>query len=461
MKTPNPIQLTIAIGAALALAQPLAAQSPLTLGKAFERADQNAFANRISAAEADVAGARRTEAMRGILPSFRAEGGFVRTTDPIGVFGATLRQRRIAAANFDPARLNYPDAVTNYGSAVVLEQPIFNADAYLGRTAAAHGAQSVSAMSTWVLTDTRLDVVRAYFGTVLAVEKVAALEQAGRAGLSHAVQAQKLVDAGLATRSDALLAQVRADEIAVQALEARGDVDIARRQLAVLLGAPEDTAFTLPDNLPTTNQMQDLLSADITQAAEQRSDIAAARFGLSAATADARRALSVFLPRLNGFARYDWNSSGSMYGGPSAWSVGVMATWTPFAGAAELADRDATAARKRMAATQLEAVRAQAALDVAQAENKRVVSVKRLEVALRAAAQSREAHRIVAAKYAGGLATITELLDAAAIETQSTLALAAARYNAVVVEAERRRAAGSNLSELPSQLIIETAKNDQ
>ena len=32
---------------------------------------------------------------------------------------------------------------------------------------------------------------------------------------------------------------------------------------------------------------------------------------------------------------------------------------------------------------------------------------------------------------------------------------------AQLVEAERRRAAGSNLSELPSQLIIETAKNDQ
>ena len=64
--------------------------------------------------------------------------------------------------------------------------------------------------------------------------------------------------------------------------------------------------------------------------------------------------------------------------------------------------------------------------------------------------QSAEAHRIVGRKYDGGLATVVELFDAAAIEWQSRLAFAEARYQAIAAAAGRLRALGLGLDPLTS-----------
>jgi outer membrane protein TolC len=48
----------------------------------------------------------------------------------------------------------------------------------------------------------------------------------------------------------------------------------------------------------------------------------------------------------------------------------------------------------------------------------------------------------VSRKYDGGLATVVELLGAAAVETQSALRLSHARYQAITTAAERLRALG-------------------
>ena len=102
----------LAVGLAVLLARPAAAQQ--TLADALRAADRGAFGNRIAAGAAHAASAQALAPLRGILPSVRVEAGYVRTTDPIGAFGSTLRQRTITQADFAPDRLNYPSAVGNY-----------------------------------------------------------------------------------------------------------------------------------------------------------------------------------------------------------------------------------------------------------------------------------------------------------------------------------------------------------
>jgi len=97
-----------------------------------------------------------------------------------------------------------------------------------------------------------------------------------------------------------------------------------------------------------------------------------------------------------------------------------------------------------------EAAGARAALDRAQAERALQVALTRLEFARRAADQSAEAHRIVSRKYVGGLSTVAELLDAAATETNTHLALSAARYDLIAAIAARRQAMGLDVAALAS-----------
>jgi outer membrane protein TolC len=265
-----------------------------------------------------------------------------------------------------------------------------------------------------------------------------------------------MVKTGFATKSDALLAVVKAGEIETQLIEARGEAELAIKSLALLLGDDSKTTFTLPQVLPGASAVRAALDFTTTEAnMELRSDVAAARAAARASAVDVTRALSLYLPRLNAIARYDWHSPDRLYGGDNNWTVGVMATWTPFAGASEIAERRAAGARAAEAKAGLEGARAQASLEIAKALIDEKVALSRLAISERSEQQSREAHRIVARKYQGGLATVVELLQAAAIETQSQLALSHARYAGITAAAEGLRVRGLDPAALADKLSSE------
>jgi len=431
--------------AALGLAATPAAAQQLSLAEALRRADAGAYANRIAAGQHTERAGQRQMALRGILPTLRAEGGFVRTTEPLGAFAATLRQRTVTLASFDPARLNYPPPTGNWGAALVAEVPLVNVDAWAGRRAADQGAAAGAAAGEWTRLGTRTDVIRAYYGAVLAIERVATLTAAAAAAQGHVRQAEAMVREGLATRSDALLAAVKAGEIEAQLTEAHADARDARRQLAVLVGAPAETSFVLPVSLPSADRIRLIAVPDTVAAVvAARADVDAAERGLAAARADAVRAKSAYLPRVNSFARLDWNSPSGLYAGDDSWSVGLMLSWTPFAGGSEIGDIRSAGGREAAARAMAEAAAARAGLELAQTRAALQVALARLDIAERAVAQSAEAHRIVTRKYEGGLAGVVELLDAAATETASALGFAHARFAAIAAAAARRQATGGD-----------------
>lgn len=428
----------------------LAAQAPLTLAQALERAERSAYANRIAAGQSAAQAGQALAPYRGILPSLRVESGYLRTTDPLNAFGFTLRQRAVTPAAFAPARLNDPNATGNLMTGVVVEQPLFNADAWLGRAAASNASKAAGAAERWTRSGTAVDVVRAYWGAVLARDQVRTLRIALDAAHAHVRQAESMVRQGMATRSDALLASVKSGEVEAMLLGAESQARLAQHGLAVLMGDPADSAFSLPDSLPGTAGVVALSdrAASSAEPPAGRADVEAAELAREAANADARRATALYLPRLNGFGRVDWNTPNTPFGGKSAWTLGVMLSWSPFAGGSELAEIRSAKGRRDAARAMSDAAAAQAGLELSRATDAVDLALARLTIASRSVDQSREAHRIVGRKYDGGLATVTELFDAAAVETASALGDVAARYEVIVAVAERRRAEGRDLGPL-------------
>lgn len=444
---------------ALALPGLAPAQSPLRLADALAEADRRAFANRQASANAANSRAQAALPLKGILPSARVEGGFVRTTDPIGAFGTTLRQRAVTPAAFDPARLNDPAPVNNVMGGLVLEVPVFNADALTGWRAAKSAADANEAMADWTAVNTRTMVVRAYYGAVLAEEKVAMLTQAKRAAEAAVKQVESMVRQGLVTKADQLQASVRAGEIESQLLAARNDAVTARQQLAMLLGRTDTTLVALPAALPADSVVRAFARSTPTDGGERtvawtRDDVRAAQLGARAASADRQRAAATLLPRVNGFARYDYNSPARLYAGKPNWTVGVMGSWSLFGGASELADVSGATARARGARASEEAAQVNARVESDAAARAVTLAMQRLELATTAEAQSREAYRLVEKRYAGGLASIAELLGAETAATGATLAQAAARYALIDALAQHRRAIGADpgaLAQLDAQ----------
>ena len=430
-------------------AQPAGAQ--ITLAQALRQADRSAYANRAAAATASAQDARAIAPLQGVLPNVRLEAGYTRTTDPIGVFGDKLRQGIATQADFDPARLNSPAAMGNYQGGVVLEQPIFNADAWAARTAARRGADASHASAAWTRLSTRVDVVHAYYGAVLASERAATLRAAARAAHAHLMQTEAMVRQGMVTRSDALLASVRVADIEAQLAEADGNVDTAQRELAMILGMPPAELMNTseaPSSLPSADRIRAVVEGDTAATMAPREDVRSAQLRSASARADALRARATYLPHVNSFARYDWNAPNRPYSGQRNWTVGIMASVNPFGSAAELSDIRATAGNASAAQAQADAVQAQASLEVAQTRTALSVALTRLRIAQQSVAQSAEAHRIVSRKYEGGLASIVDLLDAQSVEMNTALALSEARYRAIIADAERRRALGADPASL-------------
>ena len=421
----------------------LAAQR-LSLAEALARAEATGYGNRAARGQAAAARATALGALQGTLPTVRAEAGWVRTTDPLGAFGFLLRQRAVTPAAFDPAGLNAPDARTNWNSGVVAELPLFNADAWSGRRAARAGARAAGAQSEWTAATTKVQVIEAYYGALLATEMVRTLEAADRTAAAHVRQATSMLEQGMVTRSDLLLAQVRAGEVSAQLIGARAQAALARQQLATLLGTPGDTSFTLPDSLPSGDRLRVVAERLTPAAGGGRADVRAADASADAARRDAGRATGRLIPRINGFGRYDWNDAGQLFGGEKSWTIGVMASWTPFSGASELGDLRGARARAEAARAMADAAHAQAALETAARESDVEVALARLGIAEQAVDQGAEAERLVARRYAGGLAPITELLGAQAAETQTRLGLALARVDLITALAARALARGAD-----------------
>ncbi len=411
-----------------------------------------AVANREARATSDAASAQRLAAWRSILPSLRAEAGVVRTTDPVGAFGTTLRQRQLTSGDFDPARLNYPDAISNYAAAVVLEQPLVILDGWMAARAATRSAEGATRMAEWTAYSTTVDVVRAYYGAVLAAEQANTVTAAARAAQAHARQAELMLEAGLVTRSDVLLASVQATDLEVERKDAVRDSVLALRQLGVLLGEPADRELLVPSRFPVDSVAERAAGELLSLTPGDRADVAMAVAGAAAADANVARARATLVPRIVSFARSDLNSSTRPVSGPSNWTVGIMASWTPFTGGSELADRQASQARLRGALAQLEGTVSGARLDLERTELTLGTALAHLSAARASVAQAAEAHRIVSRKYAGGLATVVELLAALAVETRASAGLSAARHALVIAMADRLRATGHDPARLAADL---------
>ena len=437
----RPLLLLLAFG--LAAPAGLAAQQ-LTLADALARAEATGYANRAARAQASAEDARTLGALQGVLPTLRVEGGWVKTTDPLGAFGVLLRQRAVTPADFDPASLNNPAARSNWNAGVVAEVPLFNADAWAGRSAARAGARAAAASADWTAVTTRLQVVQAYYSARLASEVVLTLEVAEAMAAANVHQANSRLEQGMVTRSDLLLAQVRAGEVRAQLIGARAQTGLARRQLALALGVPTDTAFALPDSLPSAERIRGVTELLAPVPLEERADVGAAKASADASGRDVLRAKGRLLPRLNAFGRYDWNDPTVPFHGEPSWTVGVMVSWTPFSGFSEIGDVRGARARAKAASAMAEAAEGQAALEVSTRESDVTVALARLTIAEQAVDEASEAHRLVARQYAGGLAGITELLGAQATETQTRLGLAQARVELITAIAARQLVRGSD-----------------
>lgn len=392
----------------------LAAQEPLTVARAIRQAWTDQAGLRAGRAMAE--GKRQEsvgyDALR--LPTLTLQAQGVRTDEPMMAFGMKLNQSRIAATDFNPASLNKPDAITGFGGAAVVQQPLYaggRIDA--ARQAGAYAAQAEAASQVRREQETALAVVQTYFGAQVAEQALAWVEDTRAWVVELEAFVGARVQQGLMLEAELQRVKAAHAQVEAQKAEVVRQVRAARSGLGLLLGgAPVEGPLATPLASP----------AAAPAAAGIRSDLQAADLQAKAAGQAARAASGSLRPEVGlelglGTLRQSWSQGGNW-----TWAaVGVK--WKVFS-APDRARSNAAAAQARAAEDLRTFKTQQAEHEVRTAKDAVAAAEARYQAAQAALAAAQEAKRLRAARHKEGLTPLTDLLDAeAALQGARTLLL--------------------------------------
>jgi outer membrane protein TolC len=429
--------LPVMLGLATLLAAPAVAQEAslrLTLEEAIARAEQNSL--RVAELQARVEVAAAVEAGREAArrPALAFLGGYTRTSH--------VDEYTLPLQPFNPL---YPDVPDNYRTRADLQWPIYTSGRQeaLGRAAGAERDAAGFDVSAARL-DARLEAARAFWALVTATQTETVVQRALDTLDAHLRDLRSRLDQGLIPPNDVLTAEAQRSHQQVLAIEARNLRQVARADLRRVIGDDsgrdvEAAGVTDAAGLAATGTLE----AARSQRPERRaltSRIEGAREREAAAAAGAKPQISITggydyaRPNPHIFPRADdWNYS---------WDASVNVSWSLWDGGRRRAEQAEAAANTRVLMARSADFDRQLAFEVEQRRldlDSSIAAIAATQDGVRAA---QEAQRVVGERFAAGVATNTDVLDAQTDLLQAELDRTRAIASAHLAMARLERAVG-------------------
>jgi len=411
---------------------------PLSLQEALDEALAGNASVRIAAARAEMADAAAAGASSVYWPRLDFESGFVRSNDPVYVFGTKLRQGTFGAPDFEIDALNNPDPINDWTNRVSLQWKVFSPADWTARGAASLEADAAqwSATRTREATLTQAEVL--YRDAQRAGAQLQASRRAEQAAAANRDVFVRRMEEGVLTRADVL--QAEADHkfaVARRADAERIDAD-ARRRLAVFLGGDGAVMPVLTDSLRIETEAPSDPAEPGAFDASARADLLALASVRDAAEAGSKRAGRQFFPEIGVFGNYAIHSAEAFRSDGDNWTVGVGLKWNLFSGFSRSKDRQRANAAQMIAETRYDEALRQANAELAEARAG-VVSARQASVATAAASDAAEAGaELMRRRFEEGLATPADLLQAEARRAQAESHAIEARAGLRMAEAQLR-----------------------
>ena len=346
-----------------------------------------------------------------------------------------------------PPRTIFPNIPDNLRSHAGVSLPIYTAGRVTGQIDAARALQgAATADRQTALQDLVLETQSAYVWLVTARESAHVLGEAVDAYESHRKDAENREAMGMAARNEVMAVTVERERALLQRLQADNAAAVATANLLRLVDLPAGTRLETDPLEPVTAADVDA-EALVAQAHQTRAELAALRARAAAAEAQVRVARSAALPQAALSGGYDyarpntrilplsdtWNGT---------WSIGGAVTWNAF-------DGGRSSAAAAQARAQAEALRQQVidlerrvSLEVTTRTLDLASARLGLAVAERALAAARENLRVVRDRYAEGVVSSSDLLDAENVALRAGLERTGAVAQLQVAAASLDRAVG-------------------
>jgi len=247
---------------------------------------------------------------------------------------------------------------------------------------------------------------------------------------------------GLMARNDLLKAQLQQSNIELSLLEAENNLKITNINMALLLGLPEST-----DLLPDSAGMEPTADAGtITKweetALSQRKDRAALAARVNATATSIKAIKGEYYPGVALTGGYIGVNVPNLLTVTNALNVGMGLQYNLGSIWKTGAKLDAAKARLHQIQATEGILSDQVRLEVNNAYQQYLLSLKKITVYQKSVEQSNENYRITKNKYDNNLVTTTELLDADVAQLQAQLNYAFSKADAVVAYKKLQQVAG-------------------
>jgi len=403
--------MKLGISVLILAATPIWAQAPLTLADAVRMALDKHPSIEASAARSKAAETRIEQARGSYLPKVNYSEMFARSDNPVFVFSSLLTQHQFSEKNFAIGPLNRPDFMNNFQSVVSVDQVVYDAGQIRnGVRSAELGRKIAGEDERLTRSGVIANVLRAYFGAVLAQEGLNVANEAVKSAEADSKRAETVRAAGMATDADVLSIRVHVSAMREQQIRRTYDLSVARAALNEALGLPLDTEHSLTTPLAAVALDVPGLDKYEKTAVAERAEAQQVGLATKLAETQAQAARSALLPQVGVRAVFEADRQRFINRGGANWLLAASLKWNVFNGFSDRARINEAAESLRGA----KAVERQTAsgirLQVRKAHADLRAAEERIEVATAAVAMAEESLRIIKNRYEAGLATVTDLL---------------------------------------------------
>lgn len=344
------------------------------------------------------------------------------SNQPLSAFGFKLQQAQIQQADFNPAILNKPGATSNVLTQLSVQQPLYNPDLAYMRKAAAKQTEIYAFTTQRTQEVITMQVTNACLQLEFSYEVVKVLEDALKTVRDIYRFTNDRYQQGLLQKSDLLNVEVQVKAAETSLAEAKSQIITVSDQLALLMNSPRGIVYkTVPVAIEDAAGVMDTVPA-------ARADIKAMKTAVAAYDLSIKSTKMSMLPKLNGFANYQFNDKKLFGFGANAYMAGVQVSWDIFKGNQSKNKMATQELEKSKLQQQLQNNLEQGSVEIRKTARQLADINYRISQQSLAVASSAEALRIVQNRYTQGLVNTTDVLQAQTLHAQQKMLYAQALF---------------------------------
>jgi outer membrane protein len=392
---------------------------PLSMAEAIQIAVEQNPEIKAARFHMDAVKSNSIKAQSGFFPQVNFSQSFNRTTNPMWAFGTKLNQSVITQADFDPQRLNDPDAINNFASTFALSWSIYEG----GRTKLGwEQAKQNLSIASLTLERTRQNVIAqtaaAYVGLVLAQKNIMVVKQALETATANLKMIQSRYDSGFVVKSDLLRAKVRIADLEQQYLLAKSRFKIGEAMLNASMGSGDANPLNPVTPLTIGSEINETIDNWINIALSKRPEMENLRLEEEIAKKEVKKSRAGHYPDVNLIGNYEINSE-DFSDSADNYTLGAVVRVNIFSGN-RISEETKTAKSMLSRVQEMQksmelGIKVQTREAFLKAQSAR----ERIQVVKISVDQAEESLRIVKNRYNNGLLTIVGLLDAEVARQQA------------------------------------------